>query len=94
MTITRLIFLALPVALFGCVPPEMPPEGPFPVENACGANELQYLVGQPASRLETLRFGGPVRFITPGMAVTMDYVADRLNIQINGAEKIISVECG
>lgn len=90
----RLAALSLPLALMACVDLAVPPAGPFPIENACGAAELQYLVRQPAARLETMRFSGPVRIIRPGMAVTMDYLANRLNIQINIAEKIVSVSCG
>jgi hypothetical protein len=66
---------------------------PFPVENACGADQLQYLVSQPASVLATMRFRGETRFIRPNTAVTMDFRADRLNIDINAAERITRVYC-
>jgi hypothetical protein len=88
--------LPLPIlALAACVPsapPEAPP--PLPPENACGAADLQSLVGQPAAVLDTMRFGGPVRVIRPGMAVTMDYSADRLTIEIDRRERIARVSCG
>jgi len=35
-----------------------------------------------------------VRVIRPGMAVTMDYVPERLNIDIDAAEVISGVRCG
>lgn len=76
--------------LAGCVEEEsvsVPPD-------ACGAGELAYLVGQPASALETIRFAGPVRFIRPGTAVTMDMNPERLNIRIDAAERIDRVSCG
>ncbi len=66
---------------------------PEPIENACGAAELQYLVGQRASVLETMRFGNETRFIRPNTAVTMDFRPDRLNIDINGSERITRVYC-
>lgn len=94
MFINRLILVSLPMALMACVAPVMPPEGPLPIENACNALELQDLVGQPASRLETIRFAGPVRIIQPGMAVTMDYLPNRLNIYIDDREVIAAVKCG
>ncbi len=89
------LLLALPIALMGCMPePEPPVPDPMPVEDACGANGLQDLVGQSAKKLEVMRFGTPVRMIRPGMAVTMDYSAERLNIEINEAEIISRVSCG
>lgn len=67
---------------------------PKPPAGSCGADALQGLVGQPAGVLETMRFGQVVRVIHPGMAVTMDYSPDRLNIEVD-ADKIISrVSCG
>jgi hypothetical protein len=61
---------------------------------SCGADGLQGLVGQPAAVLQTIRFGQVVRVIRPGMAVTMDYVPERLNIDIDAAEVISGVRCG
>jgi len=66
---------------------------PVPIENACGADQLQYLVGQPASVLETMRFRGETRIIRPDTAVTMDFRAERLNIDINAVERITRVYC-
>lgn len=81
----------LPLALMACV------EAPInlvPEETACGASELQDLIGRDATVLQTMRFGQTVRIIRPGMAVTMDYVAERLNIEIDAQEKIARVSCG
>lgn len=94
MYIPRFMILCMPLALMACVDPMLPPEGPFPIEAACGADQLQDLVGQRASRLETMRFAGPVRIIRPGMAVTMDYLPNRLNIYIDDFERIAEVKCG
>ena len=73
--------------------PAPPPPSPLPDES-CGAAELQGLVGQPASVLQTLRFSQVVRVIRPGMMVTMDYSPQRLNIQVDAAEKITALTCG
>ncbi|MEO5614480.1 MAG: I78 family peptidase inhibitor [Cypionkella sp.] len=89
------LLLALPVALTGCVyepPPVM--TDPMPVEDACGASGLQDLVGQSARKLKVMRFATTVRIIRPGMAVTMDYSAERRNIEINAAEVITRISCG
>ena len=94
MKINRTILLLLPMALIACVEPSMPPQGPFPDENACGADQLQDLVGQPATRLQTIRFGVTTRIIRPDTAVTEDYSTGRLNIYIDADEMITSVNCG
>jgi hypothetical protein len=67
------------------------PDGPD--LSTCGADALQGLVGQPASVLQTMRFGQETRIIRPGMAVTMDYRPDRLNIEIDASERIARVHC-
>jgi hypothetical protein len=41
-----------------------------------------------------MRFSQQVRVIRPGQAVTMDYSPARLNIEVNGAERISRVSCG
>lgn len=79
------------LTLAGCVIEE---PVPMPPENACGAAELQGLVGQPQSVLQTMRFAVPVRVIQPGMAVTMDFIAERLNFWIAEDGRIESVSCG
>lgn len=86
--------LATTFALTGCVPFPAPAPQPDPVENACGAAELQGLVQQPASVLETMRFRGPLRIIRPGMAVTMDFSPERLNIEVSDEDRIVRVYCG
>ena len=41
-----------------------------------------------------MMFSNTVRIIRPGMAVTMDYAPQRLNIEVNAAEIITRVHCG
>jgi hypothetical protein len=89
------IAVAAALGLAACVPvAEEVPMPTTPVEDACGASGLQGLVGQPRSVLATMKFAGPVRIIEPGMAVTMDYSAERLNIVIGETGWIESVSCG
>lgn len=87
--------LGLVLALAACQmqSPEAPPAA-APAEDACQASGLQMLVGQPASVLDTMRFAQPTRIITPDMAVTMDFNAQRLNIEIDEAKRISRVACG
>lgn len=86
--------LILPLALMGCVVIEPVPGPGTPVEDACGASGLQGLVGQHSRVLRTMRFAGPVRIVEFGMAVTMDYSAERLNIWLDEDGFIDRVTCG
>ncbi|MEL7026033.1 MAG: I78 family peptidase inhibitor [Pseudomonadota bacterium] len=66
-----------------------------PVSGAeCQAADLQELVGQDKSVLETMKFAGPTRFINPGDAVTMDFRLDRLNFDFDETGKITRIWCG
>jgi hypothetical protein len=87
--VVALVLLAPLVA--GCVV-TAPPVDPGP--DACGASELQYLVGKPGVLLDGMRFTQDVRVIQPGMAVTMDYKADRLNFWLDRRDVIERVVCG
>ena len=59
--------LAAPLLLAACVEP-MPPVDPGP--DACGASQLQYLVGKPGVLLDGMRFSQEVRVIeVPGHPV-------------------------
>jgi hypothetical protein len=79
--------------LAGCVETgPMPPVDPGP--DACRASELQYLVGKPGVLLDGMRFSQDVRVIQPGMAVTMDFKADRLNFWLDRRDVIERVTCG
>lgn len=67
--------------------------------SACGANRIKPFVGRqatPAVRTEVARTTGAkaIRWITPGMAVTMDYRTDRLNVSLTKAEVIEGARCG
>jgi hypothetical protein len=86
---TAAFVLCAPLLLAACV------EMPAPTEpDECGASELQYLVGQPGVVLDGMRFSQDVRVIQYGMAVTMDYRADRLNFWLDRRDVIERVVCG
>jgi hypothetical protein len=82
--------LAAAPLLSGCVMEPMPPAEP----DECGASQLQYLVGKPGVVLDGMRFSRDVRVIQHGMAVTMDYRADRLNFWLDRRDVIERVTCG
>lgn len=84
--------LALPLALMACVPVEV--ETPVPTTDACGASQLQYLVGDQARVLQTMRFAQPVRITPYGGMVTQDFQPQRLNIWLDQYDIISRVTCG
>lgn len=61
--------------------------------DTCGAGSFSYLIGKPASALDGLRFSQPMRHIAPNTAVTMDYRAERLNIESNDKGVITRLYC-
>jgi hypothetical protein len=101
------IATGLSLILMGCAPPSAPlttaPPKPAPVATggdvdmdtqSCAAKELQYLVGQPRTVLQTMRFGGEVRFEEPGQAYTQDFLPTRTRIIIGVNGKIERIMCG
>lgn len=87
------LLLTATLLLSACVEPlPVPPVDPDP--DACGASELQYLVGKPGVLLDGMRFSQDVRVIQYGTAVTMDYSATRLNFWLDRRDVIERVTCG
>ena len=65
-----------------------------PAEDACGAARYAALVGQPIASAGAPEPSADVRHIRPDTQVTMDYRADRLNIDIDAAGVVTGVRCG
>lgn len=85
------------LALIGCAP--MDSEPPVVGAGACNAEKAQGFVGQPgtsetAARARDAAGASMVRWLRPGMAVTMEYRADRLNIEVDDKDVIVSIRCG
>ena len=87
------------LALAGCGASEGPATPPAAAEGPCRNEGLDGFVGQKASAetgaallkasgARTLRWGGP------GMAMTMDYRADRLTVSYDERMTIVSARCG
>ena len=74
------------VFLGGCIAGEEPA--------TCRADQLQSLVGQDASVLPTMRFGGVTRILKLGQPMTMDHNPDRLNVLSDNKDVIMRVWCG
>jgi hypothetical protein len=85
------------------VPPAEPGEERVPVHGAtgyvCDAGRARSLVGREATGAlgaEALRLSGArsIRWIPPGAMVTMDYREDRLNIELDGRNRVTRLRCG
>ncbi len=73
--------------------PEAAPPAAAPVEDACGTQQYVALIGKPITEPGVPAEGSNVRYIRPNTQVTMDFRADRLNIDIDGSETITGFRC-
>lgn len=91
----RAWLLALPaLALPGCVTVH-PPDA----AGACHADAAQGHIGRTASaevgaELLRLSHARVLRWVAPGMMVTMDYRGDRLTVSYDQAMRITAISCG
>ncbi|MGF1550582.1 MAG: I78 family peptidase inhibitor [Sphingomonadaceae bacterium] len=97
----ELFLLGAMLMTSACTPP--PDEGPedIPVRGAgsCDADAAGELIGKPASealgqRALELSGAAALRWIQPGQMVTMDYREDRLNIELDEANRVKALRCG
>jgi hypothetical protein len=104
----RLPILLVPLALAACTPPlppptpepphivAPPPDQPAPRADlaSCGGDAVAGLIGQNVSALPASGSWGALRIVRPGMMITMDYSAMRLNVNIDGSGTILALSCG
>lgn len=95
--------LILAPMLGACQPQASPPHGsaamPSGQADACGATKLVRFVGRSDSGPERAAITSAsgarsIRWLTPGMAVTMDYREDRLNANIGADNRYTGFNCG
>jgi hypothetical protein len=97
MTVSKGLVAALLFgAVAGCSQQENAAGGPVAAtsEDACGAAQLQSLVGTSVGTLDSAALPEPRRVIFPGQPVTMDYREERLNVEIGKDDKVVRVYCG
>jgi hypothetical protein len=84
-----------PTAAAPSTTPEPLPQPPAaePGADACGAAQYAALVGKPITEPGVPAEGPNVRYIRPNTQVTMDFRADRLNIDIDAADVITGFRC-
>lgn len=87
------------LTLAACEVPVAPPAGDtgagpsLPAPDLCHAADYKGLVGQPRSVLTTMLLPAGARVIGPDDAVTADFRADRVNIEIGASGRIERVGC-
>ena len=97
--------LALALAACGSAREPAPVNGTPPTviggdfNGSCDAKAAEQYVGQVldealGERVKAATGARGVRVIRPGMAVTMDYRAGRLNIEIDDDDRIVRIHCG
>ncbi len=92
----RATLLALPAALLlsGCVTAK-----PDHLADSCRAAPAQSYIGRTASsatgaELLAMTNSREIRWVAPGMMVTMDYKFGRLTVGYDAAMRISSISCG
>ena len=89
--------LALPLA--ACAGKPMRTGGALPPTLACDAVPARWAIGQAASAdvLERIRVDSHaqvVRVIKPGQMVTMEFSAGRVDVRVDGDNRVLGVSCG
>jgi hypothetical protein len=84
--------------LSACAAQQPPAPAPSNAEEAtaadtCGAHRFQNLIGTQADQIDRSTLPARTRFITPGMMVTQDFSAERLNIFVGVDGKVGSMRC-
>ncbi|MDQ2095794.1 I78 family peptidase inhibitor [Rhodalgimonas zhirmunskyi] len=94
------LILAAPLALAACDTTNAPANAPRSAgktvsntDGVCAASSLAGFVGQPVNDVD-LAGNDPLRIIAPGMAVTMDYSPERLNVETDANGVIVRFYCG
>lgn len=98
LPLAALPLAALPL-LAACAAQTTPPATDMPAPGTqCNANAAQGLIGRPADQAapEAQRLSGAriVRRYRTGDAVTMDFRADRLNVETDAGGTIVKLSCG
>ena len=91
-----LALLAL-VPLGACT--SVAPTTPVTPADVCLPATLDQFIGQPATtefgtRMLKLTGKTALRWVRPGMAVTMDYREDRLTVYLDANNRVVRASCG
>ena len=91
------VLLALGLTLVACAP--MPPQPSPPYTGQCDASKVSWAIGKAASadvveRIRVETGSTLARVLRPGQVVTMEYRAERVNVNVNARDAIERVTCG
>lgn len=87
------LIAALPLASCTSIAPAQPVAPP-----SCSPETLAQFAGQPATaataeRMQAATGKVKLRWVRPGMAVTMDFREDRLTVYVDAANKVERASC-
>lgn len=88
----RLVVALAGASILAACEPTQPEPAPLP-EDACGAAGYQTLIGASLAAA-SFPAGLNMRVIRPGDMVTMDYRADRMNVELDADGRIVKIFCG
>lgn len=95
------LLMMMPMLLAGCTAAttEAADATPAPPQGVCAPAGLDRFIGQTATADlagEMMKASGAatLRWIAPGMAVTMDFRQDRLTVSYDENYRILRVSCG
>jgi len=99
MFIRSVSILAATLALAACSSIDLSEPAQDAAPGLCNAEKATHVVGKHISQeqeQEALRSSGArtLRVINPGQAITRDYRADRLNLQLNDHNTVVKAYCG
>jgi hypothetical protein len=89
-------------ALIGCAPTAQPAPGDAAAavepaaqsQDPCGAARYRHLIGRSIDTIDASAWPARSRVICFGCMATMDYVAERLTVQLGPDRKVASMRCG
>jgi hypothetical protein len=87
------------LGLVACATPPAPPMPPAAGTFQCVAEAGAWAIGEPVgdelvAKVQADTHSRAVRVIRPGQAVTMDFRGDRVNVMLDGHDKVERVTCG
>ncbi|WP_322867329.1 I78 family peptidase inhibitor [Aquicoccus sp. G2-2] len=83
-----------PIALVGAVAlSACQPGHPTPAPDTCDSARYRPFIGAQASAVD-FSAQKVLRIIAPGQPVTMDFRAERLNVETDAAGRIVKLSCG
>lgn len=94
------------LALMGCAPTPVVPVAVVDLNvdltpgwneaepDTCGATPFLHLVGGPVDRVHTAGLPGIYRVLAPGVIVSQEYNAHRVDIQVDAKGTVTRLTCG